>query len=134
MRRLPPLEIAIGVIVVVMLAIGWRIYGTGEMGRFAPAIRAQRAPSELYARLTIRYPNPPVYEEEYRMQDVEGVSAFDYRIRSYNCKQITIKAPSGPMHDVSFFFGQLDQDGIWQLVDRPPRRMQTRTTRRTSNR
>jgi hypothetical protein len=121
MRRFPPLEITIVVIIVVMLVAGWRIYGTGEMGRFAPVVKAQNAPSELYARLTIRYVKPPIYEEEYGMQDVEGISSFSYRVRSYNCKQITIRAPAGAIYDVSFFFGQLDQDGIWQLVDRAPR-------------
>ena len=38
----------------VMLILGWRIYGAGEMGRFGPAIHAQKAPSELYARLTVQ--------------------------------------------------------------------------------
>ena len=121
MRRLPPLEILIVLIVAVMLYLGWRIYGVGEMGRFGPARKAQQAPSLLYAQLTIRYPKPPIYEEEYRMRDDNGVSSFDYRIRSYECAQVTIKAPAGPMHDVSFFFGQLNQDGVWQLTDQAPR-------------
>lgn len=121
MRRLQPLELIIAGIVVVMLILGWRIYGAGEMGRFGGVTKAQRAPSELYARMTIRYDKPPIYEEEYAMQDVEGVSSFTYRIRSYNCRQITIKAPTGAMYHVSFFFGGLDQDGVWQLASRPPR-------------
>jgi hypothetical protein len=25
------------------------------------------------------------------------------------------------MYDVSFFFGRLDQDGVWQIVNQPPR-------------
>src|SRR5690242_20584934 len=104
-----------------MLILGWRIYGAGEMGRFGPAIRAQKAPSELYARLLIRYPKPPIYEEEYRMSDIEGVSKFDYRIRGFNGRQITVTAPAARGYDVSFFFGKLDQDGIWDLVDKPPR-------------
>lgn len=121
MRRLLQIEVLIAIFAAIMLIIGWRIYGPGEAGRFGPAIRAQKAPSALYARLTIRYPKPPIYEEEYSMQDVEGVSSFLYRIRSYYCKEITIKAPPARIHDVSFFFGRLDQDGIWQLVNQPPR-------------
>ena len=121
MRRLPPMEITILVILAVALVVGWRIYGTGEMGRFGPVVKAQKAPSELYARMTIRYDHPPIYEEEYRMQDVEGVSTFSYRVRSYNCKQITVNAPARRVYDVSFFFGALDMDGVWQLVNRPPR-------------
>lgn len=121
MRRIAPLEIAIVVLIAAMLYIGWRVYGAGEMGRFSGVTRAQHAPSELYARLLIRYPKPPVYEEEYRMQDIEGVSTFQYRIRGYNGRQITVTAPPATVYDVSFFFGALDQDGIWQLVDKSPR-------------
>ncbi|MEO6835280.1 MAG: hypothetical protein ABI231_05165 [Candidatus Tumulicola sp.] len=120
MRRLPPVEIFIVVLTAIFLVAGWKIYGAGEMGRFGGVTKAQKAPSQLYARLSIRYAKPPIYEEEYRMQDVEGVSKFEYRIRSYNCKEILIKAPAGKIYDVSFFFGGLDQDGIWQMVNLPP--------------
>lgn len=120
MRRFP-IEILIVVVVVVMIAVGWRIYGAGEMGRFGPAIHAQKAPSELYARLLVRYPKGPIYEEEYRMSDVEGVSTFRYRIRGYKGHEITVTAPEARVYDVSFFFGKLVQDGVWDLDDKPPR-------------
>lgn len=120
MRRLPPVEIFIVSLTIVFLIVGWRIYGAGEMGRFGGVTKAQHAPSQLYATLSIRYTKPPIYEEEYDMKDVEGVSSFQYRIRSYNCREITIRAPAGKIYDVSFFFGGLDQDGIWQLTNKPP--------------
>ena len=75
MRRFP-IEILIIVLCVVMLAIGWRIYGAGEMGRFGPALHAQRAPSLLEARMLVRYAKRPIYEEEFRMTDNEGVSTL----------------------------------------------------------
>jgi hypothetical protein len=116
-----PIEIFIIVLCVVMLALGWRIYGAGEMGRFGPAIHAQNAPSRLYARMLVRYTKPPIEEEEYRMSDVEGVSTFQYRIRGDNGHLITVTAPAARVYDVSFFFGRLVQDGVWDLVDRAPR-------------
>ena len=119
MRRFP-IEILIIVLAVVMLPLGWRIYGMGEMGRFGPAIHAQKAPSELYARMLVRYARPPIAEEEYRMSDIEGVSTFIYRVRGDKGHQITVKAPPARVYDVSFFFGRLVQDGIWQLVNKPP--------------
>jgi hypothetical protein len=119
MRRFP-IEIFIIVLAIVMLILGWRIYGAGEMGRFGPAIHAQKAPSQIYARLLIRYVHGPIYEEEYRMSDIEGVSKFSYRIRGFDGREITVNAPSARVYDVSFFFGKLDQDGIWQLVNQPP--------------
>ena len=118
MRRLPPVEIFIVVLTAIFLYVGWRVYG--GLHPVAGLGHAQKAPSQLYARLTIRYAKPPIYEEEYAMQDVEGVSKFQYRIRSYNCKEITITSPAAKIHDVSFFFGGLDQDGIWQMVNLPP--------------
>ncbi|MGA2760043.1 MAG: hypothetical protein ABSF08_06980 [Candidatus Cybelea sp.] len=118
MRRFP-IEIVIVALCVVFLILGWRIYGAGEMGRFAPAIHAQKAPSELYARLTIHYAKPPVDTEEYRTSDVEGVSSFQYSIRGYDGRQITVNAPPARVYDVSFFFGRLVQDGVWDLVDKP---------------
>lgn len=121
MRRFP-IEILIIVLCIVMLAIGWRIYGAGEMGRFGPALHAQRAPSLLQARMLVRHTNSPVYEEEYRMADDEGVSTFDYRIRGVKGHQITVTAPAARVYDVSFFFGKLVQDGVWDLVDKAPRR------------
>lgn len=120
MRRFP-IEILIIVLCVVMLALGWRIYGAGEMGRFGPALHAQRAPSLLEARMLVRYTKRPIYEEEFRMTDNEGVSTFDYRIRGVKGHQITVTAPAARVYDVSFFFGKLVQDGIWQLVDKAPR-------------
>lgn len=115
-----PLGIFIVVVAIVMLILGWRIYGPGEMGRFGPAIHAQKAPSEIYARLLIRYAKKPIYEEEYKMSDIEGISKFSYRIRGFDGREITINAPSARVYDVSFFFGKLDQDGIWQLENRAP--------------
>jgi hypothetical protein len=119
MRRFP-IEIFIVIVVIVTLILGWRIYGAGEMGRFGPAIHAQKAPSVLEARMLVRYAKPPIAEEEYRMSDVEGVSTFTYRVRGTNGHQITVTAPPARVYDVSFFFGKLGQDGIWQLDNRPP--------------
>lgn len=118
MRRFPLVEIVVVIFVIIIAVIGWQVdsyryhlqYGT----------HAKSAPSELYARMTIQYAKPPIYEESYDMKDIEGVSSFQYRIRSYNCREITIKAPASKITDVSFFFGKLDQDGIWQLTNKPP--------------
>ncbi len=121
MRRFPVAG-AIFVFVIIMAIIGYRVYyGRTEFSHVNSVSRAQHAPSEIYSRLHIRYDKPPVYEEEYSMQDVEGLSTFQYRIRTYSGKQTTITAPPHQMYDVSFFFGKLDQDGVWELVNQPPR-------------
>ncbi len=121
MRRNPVVFI-LAIVAIIMAIIGWRFYyGKTEFSRVNVVSKAQHAPSELYARMLVRYNKPPVFEEEYRMQDVEGVSSFQYRIRTYSGKQVTVTAPPNKMYDVSFFFGSLDQDGVWQLVNQPDR-------------
>jgi len=99
---------------------GYFFYTAGEMRRIADVAHVSKAPSELYARMLVRYDKPPIYEEEYRMQDVEGVSTFTYRVRGYNGRQVTVTAPPAAVYDVSFFFQRLDQIGVWQIVNKPP--------------
>jgi hypothetical protein len=118
MRRFSPIELFIVGLTVVFLIVGWRLYG--GLHPVSGIGHAQNAPSRLYARLTIRYEHPPVFEEQYYMQDIDGTSTFNYQIRGYNCRLITIKAPEGRIYDVSFFFGGLDEDGIWQMTNQPP--------------
>lgn len=121
MRRFPTAW-AIAVFAFVMVIIGWRIYSADELTRVQRVAHVREAPSQIYARLLIHYDKPPIYEEEYRMQDIEGKSTYSYRIRGYNGKQITITQPSRAVHDVSYFFGKLDQqDGVWQIVNQPDR-------------
>jgi len=82
---------------------------------------ALKCPSDIALRLTIDYDKPPIYQEEYLMNDVDGVSTSSYRIRGYAGKQIKIVAPPSKTYDVSFLFGLVVQDGIWDLMDRAPR-------------
>lgn len=121
MRHRSLVPLAILAFAIFMAVTGYFIYWRGETGRVKQVAKIHQAKSEIYARLLISYDKPPVYEEEYRMQDIEGKSTFTYRIRSYAGKQISITAPPAAMYDVSFFFGKLDQDGVWQLVNQPPR-------------
>src|SRR5579872_1804744 len=116
MRRYP-ITWSILIFTVVMLVVIWRLHAVTEFNRLDQVSRIRNAPSRLYARMLIRYDKPPIYEEEYRMSDVEGVSSFDYRVRGYNGRQVTVTVPPRVLFDVSYFFGWLDQQGIWQLPD-----------------
>jgi hypothetical protein len=98
-----------------------------ETGRIREVQRIKSSPSQIYARMLIQYDKPPIYQEEWRMKDVEGVSTYDYRIRAYDGKQITITMPPNAVHDVSYWWGKLDRDGIWQITDQPPRGDTTKT-------
>ncbi len=120
MRR-QAIPIFILVMTLLFVAIVYAKFFTGETQKLHQVERMAKSPSRIYARMLIRYDKPPIYEEEWRMQDIEGVSTYEYLIRSYDGKQITITAPPHQVYDVSFFWGKLDQDGVWQIVNQPPR-------------
>lgn len=120
---MPRQAVPIFVIVMTLLfaAIAYFAFFHTETQRLREVAKMKASPSRIYARMLIQYDKPPVYEEEWSMQDIEGVSTYQYRIRSYDGKQITITAPPHQVYDVSFFWGKLDQDGVWQIVNQPPR-------------
>lgn len=120
MRRFPT-ALAIFIFAIVVVWTGYLIYSKSEIASLKDVARIHNAKSEIYAHLLISYAKPPVFEEEYRMQDVEGISTFEYRIRSYSGKQVTLTVPPAQLYDVSFFYGKLDQDGVWQIVNQPDR-------------
>jgi hypothetical protein len=121
MRRNSAFPFAIFLFSVVVLAGGISFYWKAETNRMNEVARVANQPSAIYASLLMQYDHPPIYQEEYQLQDVEGVSTFQYRIRSYSGKQITLTAPQHVTTDVSFFFGKLVLDGVWSLMDKPPR-------------
>ncbi len=121
MRRSTVVPWSIFIFAVVMTLIGVRIYWNPEESRESQVERILNQPSAIHVRLLISYDKPPIYQEEYRMQDIDGKSSFEYRIQSFSGHQITVTAPPHTTTDVSFFFGKLVHDGVWDLVDKPPR-------------
>ncbi|HTZ54826.1 MAG TPA: hypothetical protein VMB20_07150 [Candidatus Acidoferrum sp.] len=120
-RRTTVVPWAIFIFVAVMTVIGIRLYASHpEFSSLGAVERIENQPSAIYASLSIRYDKPPIYEEAYTTQDVNGVTTFQYRIRSYAGNQVTVTAPPHSTTDVSYFFGKLVQDGVWDLMDKPP--------------
>lgn len=120
MRRFP-IALVIFLFAAVIAIFAFVMYFPGAMVRWNHVSKIKEARSEIYTRMLVHYDKPPVYEEEYRMQDVDGVSTYEYRIRGYNGRQVTIAAPDRRVYDVSFFYGRLNQEGIWELVNQAPR-------------
>jgi hypothetical protein len=122
MRRTTVVPLAILIFVIVMIAIGAKIYEHNEFTRLSAVQKVLEQPSAIYARLTVRYDRPPIYEEEYDMSDVEAASTYSYAVSCYIGKKITVKQRvAHEMTDVSYFFGKLVQDGIWDMMDTPVR-------------
>jgi hypothetical protein len=116
-----PVGWLVAIFAIVMVVLGLFLYHGTEVWRSLGVHKTIVAPSEMYAKLTMRYDNPPIFEEEYSMQDIEGISTWSYRIRGYAGKQITITVPPRRTYDVPFFIEQLELYGIWALNDKPPR-------------
>ena len=74
--------------------------------------------SVLDASMTVAYDKPPIYRESYHMHNDNGVSTAEYRIQGYSGKVVTITLPPNKTYSVSFFFQEIVQDGIWQLMNK----------------
>lgn len=122
MRRSTVVPLAIFVFALLVIGFAVHEFWLPETGRISNVAKIANQPSAIYATLVMQYDRPPVYQERYAMQDVEGVSSFSYTIRTYAGKQITLE-PRTPevTTQVSFFFGKLVLDGVWDLMDKPPR-------------
>jgi hypothetical protein len=119
MRRHVPFGWAILVLSLATIAWIYFKYLPSE-GAKLQQVEGLKCPSDIQLRMTLNFDDPPVLTEEYLMHDVDGVSTSSYRIRGYAGKQITVTAPPSATYDVPFLFGQVVQDGIWDLVDQPP--------------
>ena len=121
MRRSVVVPVAIAIFVVLMVALDVRYFWKSETGRVAQVARVADQPSAIYLDLLVQYDKPPIYQEEYSMQDVDGVSKYAYRIEGYSGQEYRVTNPPYATTDVSFLFGKLVLDGIWKLTDKPPR-------------
>ena len=120
-----PMGLVIAIFVVLALVVSWRFMPPIDWKKFVSTEQVRSAPTDSYAMLDIKYANPPIFEERYQMEDRNGVSTFSYtvvRAESGRARlSVTVKAPPTATYEVSFFFGQLVTDGVWNVPSRPPR-------------
>lgn len=112
----------IAAFIIIGAFVGIFVYHGFEFARVDQVAGIENRTSALYARMKIVYAKPPIGSEAYVAQDVNGVSKYSYRVTPYNGgRAYTISMPTKRTYDVSFFFGQLVQDGVWDLMNKPPR-------------
>lgn len=121
MRRSVIVPSAIAIFAIAMLIVGVYVYGGGETARIRAVSRVANQPSAIYLDLLVQYDKPPIYQEEYSLSDVNGISKYSYRIEGFSGQEYKVSNPSYATTDVSFTFGKLVQDGIWKLTNKPPR-------------
>jgi hypothetical protein len=119
MRR-PWLPAALFVFAIVFLLAGFLIKWPDFQNKPQVA-KVLQAPTLLELRLTIAYDKPPIYQEQYLIRNDNGLSTAQYKISGYAGKVVTITIPPAKRYDMTFFFDDVVQDGIWQLTNRPPR-------------
>jgi len=119
MKR-PWLPAALFIFAIVFLLAGFLIKWPDFQNK--PQVdKVLQAPTVLDLRLTIAYDKPPIYQEQYVIRNDNGLSTAQYKITGYSGKVVTITIPPAKRYDMTFFFEDVVQDGIWKLTNRPPR-------------
>jgi hypothetical protein len=123
--RRNPIPFLIFALAVVGLLAAYAFFNHSVVPRYVGARKILDRRSEIRLSLRIRHDTGPIVEEDYAMNDIEGVSASDYRATNRSGTTISIQErPRATLEaddNVAYFFGKAVQDGIWELTNRPPR-------------
>jgi hypothetical protein len=120
MRRDNWFGTAIFIFVVVFIVCGLIFIKWPDFQNKPQLANVRNSRSVLDLSLAIKYDKPPIYEEQYTMRNNNGISTAQYRIQGYSGKVVTITLPPDKTYAVTFFFEEVVQDGIWQLMSKPP--------------
>ena len=110
-----------GLALVLALVAGFGIFGSIEASRMEAAHRVLTSPSDIRLGLTIAYDAGPIQRESWDIRDRDGISTAKYRVDGRNGLTIRLATKPEETTDVSFLFGLLVNDGIWDLRGHPPR-------------
>ena len=119
MRRDSWFGTAIFVFIVVFIILGTIFIKWPDFEHKREVTRVAEGGSVLELSLEMKYDKPPIYLEQYSMRNDNGISTAQYKIQGYSGKVVTITQPPEKTYAVTFFFQEVVQDGIWQLVNRP---------------
>ena len=119
MRRDSWFGTAVFVFAVVFVVCGLLFVKWPDFQHKQEVARVLNSQSVLDTSLAIKYAKPPIYLEQYTMRNDNGVSTAQYKVQGYSGKVVTITLPPEQTYAVTFFFEQIVQDGIWQLVNKP---------------
>lgn len=119
MRRDNWFGTAIFIFAVVFIVLGTIFIPWPDFQHKREVTRIGQSASVLDLSLLIKYDKPPVYLEQYTMHNDNGISTAQYKIQGYSGKVVTITLPPDKTYAVTFFFEDVVQDGIWQLMNKP---------------
>jgi hypothetical protein len=110
---------AIFIFAVVFIVLGTIFIPWPDFQHKREVTNVAQGASVLDLSLMMKYEKPPIYLEQYTMHNDNGVSTASYKIQGFSGKVVTITLPPEKTYTVTFFFEEVVQDGIWQLVNKP---------------
>lgn len=119
MRRDSWFGTAIFIFAVIFIVLGTIFIPWPDFQHKKEVTRIRQSASVLDVGLTMKYDKPPIYLEQYTMHNDNGISDVQYKIQGYSGKVVTITLPPDKTYAVTFFFEEVVQDGIWQLMNKP---------------
>jgi aromatic ring-cleaving dioxygenase len=123
--RQSPIPLLIFIASLIGLGGAYVYFQSTQTGRYEASRDVLTERSEIRLRMLVRYDTGPLASEEYAMSDIEGTSGASYRLASRAGLQISIterpRVTLEPGMNVAFFFGEVVNDGIWELTSKPPR-------------
>ena len=119
MRRDSWFGTAIFIFAVIFIVLGTIFIPWPDFQHKKEVTRIRQSASVLDVGLTMKYDKPPIYLEQYTMHNDNGISNVEYKIQGYSGKVVTISLPPDKTYAVTFFFEEVVQDGIWQLMNKP---------------
>jgi hypothetical protein len=103
----------------------WWLFQRTEAGRYEATRQIAQSRSEIRLAMEVVHKTGPIASEAFRMADIDGVSSAEFTATSRSGTTVRVTAPprktKDPASDVAVLFGQAQQDGIWDLGDKPPR-------------
>lgn len=119
MRRDNLFGTAIFIFSVIFIVLGTIFIPWPDFQHKKELTRVGQSASVLDLSLAMKYDKPPIYLEQYTMHNDNGISSAQYKIQGYSGKVVTITLPPDKTYAVTFFFEEVVQDGIWQLMNKP---------------
>lgn len=121
MNRSPAIPLAITVLAIAAVVIGWMIYWPIESSRYAATRMVERSQSIIRMTYTVTHQHGPIARERLTFSNVDGKAQVAYE--GTNRPGTAIARFTQPLagFSVATLFGETVRDGVWDLRTMPPR-------------
>jgi hypothetical protein len=120
-KRSPVIPLAITVLAILSIVIGWRIYWPIESQRYAATRKVERSSSVIRMTFEMTHQLGPIAKERLTFVNVNGKAEVAYE--GTNRPGTAIARFRQPVNgfSVATLFGEVVRDGVWDLTNKPPR-------------